>query len=318
MNTLCNVSSRLFAIWLSVLFAICGNTTVRAQDIVDGQFEPPNDLPLFLREPATLENAPSSPGQQDLIVPEWEGNRDLEFATDTNAIPPASIWDLLWQDQVEFYSRDTLRIMTPAMVFGAVSANTKMDQEFADWYQDNVRSSGSNDFAKIVKTFGEQWQMAAVYLSASVVGRTFDIDPRVQLWGDRSFRATLVGVPALWLGQRALGGSRPRDIPPSSNWDFWADENGVSGHAFVGAVPFLTAAQLSERPVAKFGWTFASTWTAWSRINDNDHYLSQVVIGWCLAYAATEAVRRSDQVHGIEIRPWSADGASGLQLGWRY
>ncbi len=127
----------------------------------------------------------------------------------------------------------------------------------------------------------------------------------------------LVGVPPLLFLQKALGSSRPNDMPPSSNWDFWADDNGASGHTFVGAVPFLVAAQLAEKPRRKAALMALSTLTGWSRINDNDHYLSQVIVGWWLAYAATQSVEDSDEDLNYEIAPIVIGDALGLEMIWR-
>ena len=126
----------------------------------------------------------------------------------------------------------------------------------------------------------------------------------------------LVGVPPLLFLQKAIGSSRPNDIPASSEWNFWNDENGASGHTFVGAVPFLVAALLAERPSAKATWYTLSVLPGWSRINDNDHYLSQVIVGWWLAYAATQSVERSSLDLGYEINPIVIDGAPGLEFNW--
>ncbi len=255
---------------------------------------------------------------------EWPSN-ELDYSLDVNAgiddsigHTPATVWEVLVNDQRQFYSRKTLRPLIIGLSASAVLANTRMDQEFADWYQDNVRSNTSDDIAKFAKVFGEHFQMAGIFAVTSIGSRVLNVNPNIQVWSDRSLRSLLVGVPPLWLLQRSIGSSRPNDMPPSSNWDFWADDNGASGHAFVGAVPFLVASQLAERPVYKAGWIAASTLTGWSRINDNDHYLSQVVLGWCLAYASTQAIRRSDYDLGIEIRPQMIGSTPGAGISWDY
>jgi membrane-associated phospholipid phosphatase len=71
------------------------------------------------------------------------------------------------------------------------------------------------------------------------------------------------------------------------------DTTGVSGHSFIGAVPFLSAAKMADNLWLKAGFYAASALPALSRINDYDHYPSQVFLGWWLAYLGASAVDRS-------------------------
>ena len=51
----------------------------------------------------------------------------------------------------------------------------------------------------------------------------------------------------------ATGASRPAD-GQGSHWHMFNDNNGVSGHAFIGAIPFLAAAEMVERVRASPAW----------------------------------------------------------------
>ena len=73
-----------------------------------------------------------------------------------------------------------------------------------------------------------------------------------------------------------------------------SDDNTASGHAFIAAIPWLNLARRSPGPVARWAARFGSVLTGWSRINDRKHYLSQVVLGWTIAWNATEAVQGTD------------------------
>ena len=235
-----------------------------------------------------------------------------------NSNSPSAVCKTLLKDQSYFYHRDNLLPFMLTLGASSVLAHTTMDQEFADWYQDDVRSKFSDDASSFAKVFGEQWIVVPIYVGASLFGRACDVDYRVQTWGDRSFRSMLVGVPPLLLLQRSLGSSRPNDPLASSNWDMWNDDNGASGHAFVGAVPFLVAAQLTEKRVPKASFYVLSTMTAWSRINDNDHYLSQVIVGWWVALAATNAVQKSDSRGNLQIQPAFINQDGGAALSYKY
>lgn len=248
-----------------------------------------------------------------------ELNTSADFETDSiySTQIEVTVLDRLVSDQQHFYSHENFRPFLLTLGTSAILANTRMDQEFADWYQNDVRSNSLDEIADVAKGFGEQWPMVGAYLGASVAGRMVGNDTRLATWGDRSFRSMLVGVPPLLFLQKALGSTRPNDISPSSKWDFWADDNGASGHTFVGAVPFLVAAQMAENPGPQAAWLVLSTLPGWSRINDNDHYLSQVIVGWWLAYAATQSVEGSDADLNYQIAPVVIGGSPGIEFSWK-
>jgi hypothetical protein len=55
-------------------------------------------------------------------------------------------------------------------------------------------------------------------------------------WATRSLRTMLVGTPPLLVLQKVLGASRPTE--DNSRWHSFKDNNAVSGHSFMGVVPF--------------------------------------------------------------------------------
>ena len=69
---------------------------------------------------------------------------------------------------------------------------------------------------------------------------------------------------------------------------------------------------MSRKKSVKGVLYFASTLTAWSRINDNQHYLSQAALGWWLGYLATAAVHRTGQEQRVRLAPYSVPGGVGV------
>ncbi len=135
--------------------------------------------------------------------------------------------------------------------------------------------------------------------------------------------AYLVGGPANLAMQRITGGSSPGESSDSSHWRPFNDDNGVSGHAFIGAVPFLTLAGMSDSKFSVYLSYAASTLAGLSRINDNAHFPSQVFLGWFMAFEATGSVRESDkqgEKGGEKIRYSIIPSNDGVvaQLGWRW
>jgi hypothetical protein len=224
-------------------------------------------------------------------LPDWESDRLEE-------ISPIRSFCLentckLWTDHGNFYSWVTIRDLVLGIGAGGILANTPLDEDFRDWYQDDVRSSGTDDFADFASPFGAGQYVIPAVAGLAVIGAVCDYTPcgdAVEDFGCRSTRAYLVGAPPMLLLQFGLGASRPGEGSHDSYWRPFDDVNGVSGHAFVGAVPFITAAKMTENPCLKGGLYLCSTFTAWSRVNDDRHYLSQAWLGWWIAYLACRAV----------------------------
>ena len=203
----------------------------------------------------------------------------------------------LGADFENYFSWITMRDLMLGVGLGAVAANTSLDQNFQDWYQNDVGTTGSDKVADFWKTFGERRIFFPAFAGLAVAGtlcQDFPGGGPVADFGGRTTRAYLIGGPPLLLMQYALGASRPMEPPHDSHWKPYDDNNGVSGHAFVGAVPFITAAKMTEDPYLKGGLYFFSSLTAWSRVNDDRHYLSQAWLGWWMAYLTCRAIDQTE------------------------
>ncbi|NLE36420.1 MAG: hypothetical protein GX621_00175, partial [Pirellulaceae bacterium] len=207
------------------------------------------------------------------------------------------------RDHRNFYSWETSRDLLLGLAGASILANTSMDQDFQDWVQDDVRSHDADNFATFWNVFGEGKIFVPAYLGLGLAGWMFDDYPlgsATRSFSLQTCRAFLVGSPPLLMLQGVTGGSRPGEEPHGSSWRFFQDDNGVSGHAFIGAVPFLTAANMTENPYLSGCFYVLSTFPTWSRIENDTHYLSQSVLGWWLAYLACRSVDRTQQWGGCE------------------
>ena len=221
----------------------------------------------------------------------------------------------IWTDYCNFYSVDTALNFGVALGGGAILANTAMDRHFSEWYQNNMRSSGTDDFAKFCKYFGEAATWVPIFAVSAISYRLYeqsDWNKRHErcLLGEyaaRTARGYLVGTPSLWLFQSLLGSERPNSgNEKGSYWRPFHEDHAVSGHSFIGAMPFITAAQMVENPWLKGVFYTCSVLPAWSRVNDNAHYLSQAVLGWYLAYLSVRAVSQTEGTRlpkGLTIFP---------------
>ena len=206
-----------------------------------------------------------------------------------------AFWDTVERDAQAFYAPDALTRAGLVFAGGAILANTSWDQAVQDAYQDRLRSDDTDRLASVAKFFGE----GEVAFSAALLAAGFSLlEPRSRLgeWGTHASRAYLVGLPPMIVLQRVTGGARPsHGAGAGSRWRPFARPNGVSGHAFVGAVPFLTLSRVyADEPVIRVAAFAASLLPAWSRVNDDAHYLSQAALGWYLAWASVRATFVAD------------------------
>lgn len=220
------------------------------------------------------------------------------------------------QDYGNYYSLHHAMLLGMAFGGGAVMANTNWDQHWRDSYQNHVGySSAVHNF----HIFGEGKIMLPTYAGLMALGWVFDdyLLPRAAgIWAEQTLRAAIVGAPPMLLMQKVTGGSRPDDGTWGSQWRFFQDNNGVSGHAFMGALPFLTAARLTDRPLLKLGFFAGSTLTGWSRFGDDQHYMSQVMLGWAMAGVAVSAVGQTETGQPFRVVPWVTPGGAGF--GWEF
>lgn len=220
------------------------------------------------------------------------------FADDNTAVRIA--FETVSTDFQSFYlGTSNLVRLGIGIAADAVPANTNADRWIRDKYQRNLRSGGTDDVAKVARVPGMALVAVPVTIGAYGAGHLLR-NPTIREWSQRSFRATIVGAPSLLFLQSAIGSHRPDE--GNSHWNPFHASDGVSGHAYIGAVPLLTAAEMSDSPYRKGLFFALSTLPGLSRINDNEHYFSQTALGWYLAYLSCKVVAREDTAPGRHTR----------------
>ncbi len=186
------------------------------------------------------------------------------------------------------YGRRSFLRLGGATLAAAALAYSGADEAVDELHSGTLRSGGTDAASHVVNPFGERfwflnWLLVGV-IDAWIRSGSFS------RWGRGNFEAMVVGLPVLWTVQRGLGANRPSDEGPDPRWKPMADDNAASGHAFISAIPWLNLARRTDKIPARWAARGASVLTGWSRINDRKHYLSQVVLGWTIAWNAVEAV----------------------------
>jgi membrane-associated phospholipid phosphatase len=230
----------------------------------------------------------------------------------------------LLEDYRNFYSCESLTCLVGAFGAGALMANTGFDTTMQDAWLTGVEPTDVGTFFSGCKDIGEGRYAVPIFGTAAVAGVLFEGRPLGRVvgeWGSRSIRMFAVGAPPLYALQWATGASRPVENLAGSDWKPFQDANGVSGHAFVGAIPFLAAAEMVESPLLKGTLYVCSTFVGFSRMTTDSHYPSQVFLGWYLAWASARAVDATEMhFAGMDVQvvplPIGDLGGVGVTTAW--
>lgn len=205
------------------------------------------------------------------------------------------------EDHCHYYSCKSLGLLAIGTGVAAIMANTRADETIRDNYQDTIRNVKTDEVSEAIHTpklLGNGYVTIPAFAAAAILGQYFDDRPLghgLGQWGERSLRTVVVGAPPMLAMQWLTGASRPGETSSQSHWKPFDDNNGVSGHSFMGAVPFISAAKMTDNPFWKVGFYAASTLAGLSRINDDRHYPSQVFLGWWMAYVAATAIDQTQR-----------------------
>ena len=191
-----------------------------------------------------------------------------------------------------------IRWWEAAFVVGAVGIASALDRRVDNWTQDQ-RSPGSDRAAQVFKYGGEPVLIFGVsggILAAGVISGRPDLERR----GGR----VLASVVAAGLTTGALkeitGRFRPDNTTdpyvfhPFTNHDAFP-----SGHA---TMAFALATSLSaeiHRPWATALLYTGATGTAWSRLNDQKHWLSDVLAGATVGITAANVIEGRWRIFGL-------------------
>ncbi len=238
---------------------------------------------------------------------------------------PTSLIGQMWDDQKNFYSVESLTLLGGGLLVGGAMANSSIDDGIHRHFQSSVRGATSDDWFESLhasKELGNGMYTLPVFATAWAAGELFPENSFVETsgrWGERSIRGFVVGAPPLIIMQQLTGGSRPTETDESSEWYPFRDNNGISGHAFMGSLPFITAAKMTENRGYKVLFYAGSAIAPLSRVNDNAHYPSQVALGWWMAYLAASAIDATDNPNARwRIYPYSTGDSSGTMAEFRY
>jgi membrane-associated phospholipid phosphatase len=194
---------------------------------------------------------------------------------------------------------------------GGLSVLMAMDEP-AQRYLQSQRSSSSNRLANTLRYFGQIEVYAPVTASLVIAGLVTGEDEITRAGARLATTLAFTGATTS-LAKLTLGRQRPEDNSESDSDEylpFSGHEAMPSGHSAM-AFAFATAlADDIDRTWASLGLYTLATGVAWSRLNDNRHWLSDVAAGAALGITSAKLVNGRWRI--FNLRPPS------ILLGPRY
>ena len=245
----------------------------------------------------------------------------LAATSGTGASPPwldTSIIEEIRSDYARLYSPNNIPYLSDAIALSGFLANSPVDRRLQSLYH----SEYASDMPGAFKTLGEGSVVIPLSAAAFLAGMYFEGNGSMGIigdWGRLTLRGFAGGAPALLTMQRVTGAGRPGIYGTGdSNWRPFEAAAGASGHSFMGAVPFMVAARMTDGIAFKGLFYAASGLCALSRINDNAHFPSQAGLGLWLAYKATHPSYSKPAERRVHFYPTAMEDGIGVMALYRF
>ena len=209
----------------------------------------------------------------------------------------------------------SIRWWEAAIVVGAVGVASAFDRGVDDWVQDQ-RSSRSDAVARAFRHGGQPEVLFGVsggILAAGVLsGR-----PGLRRSGGRVLASVVTAGLTTAALKEITGRFRP-DIASDQYVfrPFSREDAFPSGHATVAFAFASSLAAEIHRPWASALLYAGATGTAWSRLNDHKHWLSDVLGGAAVGITAAKVIEGRWRIFGLGPPRFLVDPA-GYRLEWR-
>jgi membrane-associated phospholipid phosphatase len=197
---------------------------------------------------------------------------------------------------------------------GGVSALMLLDRPVQHFAQHNS-GTGADNVASVVRHFGQPEVYGTITAGLLVSGLATH-KPNITRAGGRLVTTLLIAAATSSLGKFAFGRPRPdQSLDLDGFVPFSGQAAMPSGHSTMAFALATSLAEEIHRPWATVGLYTVATGVAWSRINDNRHWLSDVAAGALVGI--TSAKLASGRWRIFHLRPPSVLASpSGMGLGW--
>ncbi len=207
-----------------------------------------------------------------------------------------------------------LRWPTVGAVSGIVVASILVDASLARRFADTP-SAGRLQTARRLKTFGEAPAIAGISGGIAVVGWVGRRPALVRLAGQTA-AAILLETVVTQATKEFVGRARPFQDPDRDGLDF-APLSGQtafpSGHSAAAFALATTLGDASHSTWARAGLYTLATGTAWARLAEEKHWLSDVVAGAAIGVLSARVANGRTKVLGLQA-PRLLRGGVGWQV----
>jgi membrane-associated phospholipid phosphatase len=212
-------------------------------------------------------------------------------------------------------STHVIRWYEAAAAVGGVAALAALDEPL-ERFDQRHRSKTSDDVARLFRHVGQPEVYGTVSVGILAVGLVAH-QPRATRTGARAIASVgLAGVTTLAL-KELTGRARPDSGIGAFHFKPFSRAAALpSGHTSVAFALATSLAEDIDRTWATIALYTAATGTAFSRINDNQHWLSDTALGALVGFTSARLVRGRWQVFGIRPPGFLLSPTGEASLGW--
>jgi membrane-associated phospholipid phosphatase len=211
------------------------------------------------------------------------------------------------------------------VVAGSVVLSATADEPIQRWTQRH-RSATLDDLANLLRQGGELVPVAGLGVGLVAAGLATDHDG-VGRAGGRILVSVLVAGMATTSMKYLIGRSRPNDElgafafhPFTNGKDAEGDDTRLSLPSEHTVVAFVVATSLADdihSPAADVLLYTAAAGTAWSRLNDNRHWLSDTALGAAIGITTAKLVDGHWRVFGLHPPRFLVAPSGAAVVDWR-
>ena len=208
-----------------------------------------------------------------------------------------------------------LRWWHGAIAVGGLSALMLLDGPSQRFFQGH-RSAGADDWARAIRRGGQPEVYGTVTLGLVAAGLLSGDDNLTRSGGRLAATLALAGATST-LAKLALGRPRPSESLDLDGYVPFSGQDAMpSGHTTMAFALATALADDIHRPWATVGLYTLATGVGWSRINDNRHWLSDVVGGAVVGITSAKLVNGHWRIFGLHP-PSVLLGPSHAGLAWQ-
>lgn len=224
---------------------------------------------------------------------------------------------------LRFERDDWLKLAAAAGITGALFL---ADESLRDVWQDDLRNDGSDFLADATRDFGHTPVIVGSALGVYAISEAFGLkrEKAVSLMVLESFLLTALTIDGM---KYVTGRERPNKADSAFDFEgpLKGDTNasfpsGHAGHAF-SVASVIAEVYGEENPWVPWVSYGLATATAFSRINDNKHWFSDVFVGSALGLAIGKMVTRFNpflERNDLEMVPLATAGAQGVGMRYQF